>query len=85
MIGPASSMKAGHSRPSSNESTVPETAPTAKRMAVPRAHRFARSRYSRRPVRSHAISAATIITGIAMPMTANTMWNASDSPICQRA
>jgi hypothetical protein len=30
-------MNRGQRRPSSNESTVPETAPTAKRMAVPRA------------------------------------------------
>ncbi len=44
MIGPANRMNPGHNRPSSNESTVPETAPTAKRMAVPFAQRFARSR-----------------------------------------
>ena len=85
MMGPAKAMKAGHSRPSSNESTVPETAPTAKRMAVPRAQRFARSRYSARRVRSHAVSAATIMMGIAIPMTAKMMWKPSDSPICQRA
>ena len=34
----------GQSRPSSNESTVPETAPTAKRMAVPLASRVDSSR-----------------------------------------
>ena len=33
MMGPASSMNTGHSRPSSNDNTVPETAPTANRMA----------------------------------------------------
>jgi hypothetical protein len=85
MIGPANAMNDGHSKPSSNDSTVPETAPTAKRIAVPRAHRLERSKNSLRPVRSQAISAMTIITGIAMPITAKTMWNASDSPICQRA
>ena len=78
-------MNAGHSSPSSKERTVPETAPTANRIAVPRAHLLARSRYSAPPVRTQAASAATIITGIAMPMTAKMMWNASDSPICQRA
>ena len=44
MMAPASSMKCGHSRPSSKERTVPETAPTAKKMAVPLAQRFVRSR-----------------------------------------
>ena len=44
MIDPANRMNPGHKSPSSNDSTVPETAPTAKRMAVPRAQRFARSR-----------------------------------------
>src|SRR6185503_10336309 len=83
MIGPANAMKVGQSRPSSNDRTVPETAPTAKRMAVPRAQRFARSRYSERRVRSHAISAATIMIGMVMPITAKMMWKPSDSPICQ--
>ncbi len=85
MMGPAKAMKVGHNRPSSNDSTVPETAPTAKRMAVPRLQRFARSRYSGRRVRSHAVSAATIMIGMAMPMTAKMMWKPSDSPICHRA
>ena len=35
MIAPAFSINAGRNRPSSNERTVPDTAPTAKRMAVP--------------------------------------------------
>src|SRR3989442_14843635 len=39
MIEPANSMKRGHRRPSSNDSTVPDTAPTANRIAVPLAHR----------------------------------------------
>jgi len=30
-------------------------------------------------------SATTISTGMAMPMAANTMWNASDTPIWERA
>ena len=85
MIGPANSMNAGQSSPSSNESTVPDTAPTANRIAVPFAQRFARSTYSDWRVRSHAISAATIMTGMAIPMTAKIMWNASDRPICHHA
>lgn len=44
MMPPACSMKRGQSSPSSNESTVPETAPTAKRMAVPVAQRRVSSR-----------------------------------------
>jgi hypothetical protein len=44
MIEPANSMNPGQSSPSSKDSTVPETAPTAKRIAVPLAHRLARSR-----------------------------------------
>ncbi len=44
MSGPASSMKVGHKRPSSKLSTVPDTALTANKMAVPRAQRLARSR-----------------------------------------
>ena len=39
MMPPASAMKRGQSSPSSNERTVPETAPTAKRMANPLAQR----------------------------------------------
>ena len=44
MIGPGERMKRGHSSPSSNDSTVPDTAPTANRIAVPLAQRFASSR-----------------------------------------
>ena len=43
-IGPANSMNVGQSSPSSKESTVPDTAPTANMMAVPLDHRFASSR-----------------------------------------
>ena len=44
MIGPANSMKPGQRSPNSNYSTVPDTAPTAKRIAVPLAQRRASSR-----------------------------------------
>src|SRR6266496_3362864 len=51
IIAPDFSIKAGQSRPSSNESTVPDTAPTAKRMAAPLDHRFVSSKKTGRPVR----------------------------------
>ena len=35
ITGPNVPMNAGHSSPSSNDSTVPDTAPTANRMPVP--------------------------------------------------
>jgi hypothetical protein len=43
-IAPAWRMNPGHSSPSSNDSTVPDTAPTANRIAVPLAHRLASER-----------------------------------------
>jgi hypothetical protein len=43
-------MKVGQSRPNSKERTVPETAPTAKRMAVPLDQRLARVRNTASPV-----------------------------------
>ena len=44
IIAPAFSIKPGHNKPSSKDNTVPDTAPTAKRTAVPRAQRLLRSR-----------------------------------------
>jgi hypothetical protein len=73
MIAPACSMNVGQSSPSSKLNTVPETAPTANRMAVPLAHRLASSRSTGSRVRSHRHSAMTISAGIPMPTTANTM------------
>ena len=66
-------MKRGHNSPSSNDNTVPETAPTAKRIAAPLAHRCARILYVSSPVRIHSNSATTIINGRATPMAAKTM------------
>ena len=83
--GPASSMKRGHSNPSSKERAVPETAPTANRIAVPLAHRFAKSRYTSSPVRSHRHSAMVIMTGSATPISAKMMWNPRENAICRRA
>jgi len=36
-------------------------------------------------VRRQVHSASTIISGIAIPISANTMWKPSDSAICVRA
>ena len=78
-------MNRGHSRPSSNDSTVPDTAPTANRMPVPLASRFDSCRYS-------AIARAPVAQvgqhhqrGQRDAAAANTMWNASEIPICARA
>lgn len=43
MTPPANAMNLGHNSPSSKERTVPETAPTAKRIDVPFAQRRASS------------------------------------------
>src|SRR5689334_3886984 len=85
MMGPAKAMKRGQSSPSSNEMTVPETAPTAKRMAVPFAHRRASSRYTSSPPRRQRHSASTMKSGMATPTAAKTMWKASEVPKSQRA
>src|SRR5438034_6782654 len=84
-IGPANAMKPGHSRPSSNESTVPETAPPANRIAVPRAHRWARASAASSFLQSQSASAMAMSTGMPMPIAANTMWKASDIAIWERA
>jgi hypothetical protein len=85
MIAPAAAMKRGQRRPSSKESTVPETAPTAKRIAVPFAHRFAKSRATASPVRSHRHSATAMSAGIPIPTTAKMMWKPSETAIWDRA
>ena len=85
ITGPANRMKVGQSRPSSNDSTVPDTAPMANRIAVPLAQRLARSRHSRSPVFRYRRSATTISTGMPMPTTAKMMWKPSETAICERA
>src|SRR3989441_12987019 len=37
------------------------------------------------PVPCQRRPASTIMSGMAIPMTANTMWKARDTPICERA
>src|SRR6266404_3340523 len=85
MIAPACSMKPGQSKPSSKERTVPETAPTANKMAVPFAHRLQRSRYTGCFVRRYIASAMPMSSGIPIPNAAKTMWKANDMAICERA
>src|SRR5262245_37991449 len=85
IIGPAQRMNSGQSSPNSNDSTVPETAPTANRIAVPLAQWRVSAIRAASPVRNQRISAITIIRGIAIPATAKTIWNASEIAICERA
>jgi hypothetical protein len=85
ITGPACSMNAGHKSPSSNDNTVPETAPTTNTMAVPLAHRRASSSHTGSPVRIHHPSAMTMSNGMPMPMVAKIMWKPSDTAICRRA
>ena len=81
MMGPACSMNAGQRSPSSKESTVPETAPTAKRIAVPLDQRLASSRQSGSPVFCQRRSASTMSTGMPIPTTAKMIWKARDIAI----
>ena len=73
MIGPACFMNSGQSRPSSKLRTVPDTAPTANRIAAPFDQRFASSRYTASPVRRHRCSAITMSAGSPIPTTAKMM------------
>jgi hypothetical protein len=66
-------MNSGHSRPSWNDNPVPDTAPTANRIAVPFDQRLQRSSQTGSPLRSQRSSATTIKSGIAIPTEANTM------------
>ena len=83
-MAPENAMNLGQSRPSSKESAVPETAPTANRMPNAFDHRCARLSQTSSLVFSHKPS-ATISSGRPTPRTANTMWKPSDVPIVARA
>src|SRR5690242_3505611 len=84
-MAPENAMNRGHSRPSSNDSAVPDTAPTANRIPHPRDQRRASTSHASSRVRSHRPSATTSSRGRPTPRTANTMWNPSDVPIVARA
>src|ERR1700694_127205 len=77
-------MKPGQSRPSSKLSTVPDTAPTAKRMPKARLQRRASSRQLRSPLQSPRPSTASRSRGRPTPSEAKTMWNPSEVPIWAR-
>src|SRR2546427_1088883 len=85
MISPAHFMNPGHKSPSSKDRTVPETAPMAKRMAVPVAQRLANAKETASLVRSQRHSASAIMKGMATPIDAKIMWKANDMAICERA
>src|ERR1035438_1318131 len=85
MIAPACSMNFGQSKPNSNDRTVPDTAPIAKKIATPRDHAFARSRYTCFPVFIHLNSATNISQGIVIPIQAKTMWKTNETVICSLA
>ncbi len=75
----------GHSRPISNDSTVPETAPTAKSTAATLDQRLARSRASASSRRS-ARQLATIVMNVnATPNGTRMMWKPRVNAICSRA
>ena len=67
-------MKVGHSSPSSNESTVPDTAPTANSTAKTFDQRWAKARQTRSPVRRWRHSAASTSRGMPTPNTASVIW-----------
>src|SRR6266705_4730409 len=82
---PANLMYVGHSRPSSNERMVPETAPIAKRMAAALAQRRA-SIIQVLSLRKRANpSAIQRSSGNPTPRAEKMIWKASEVPICARA
>src|SRR5919106_850125 len=82
---PKRSISPGHRSPSSNESTVPVTAPTANSTAITLDHRCASlSAVSSSLRRPHQL-ATSVIAGKPIPMQAKTMWNPSVNAICSRA
>src|SRR4051794_11782177 len=75
----------GHSSPSSNERTVPETAPTANSTAATCDHRRASRRATSSPRRMPRYSAISISTVNAIPNGTRMMWKPSVNAICSRA
>src|SRR2546430_17419112 len=66
-IAPEKAMNRGHRRPSSNESVVPDTAPTAKRIPKALDQRRARVGQTSSLLRSHIPSATHISRGTPKP------------------
>ncbi len=78
-------MSPGQRSPSSNERTVPDTAPTAKVTATMLDQWRAKSRASASPRRWPRASAISIIARNATPRQARTMWNPRVKAIWLRA
>src|SRR5579864_2617866 len=78
-------IRPGHSRPSSYDSTVPDTAPTATSTAMTFDQRRASSSAAASPRLMPIHSAVMVTAANAMPKQARMMWNPSDDPICDRA
>ena len=73
ITGPKVCMKAGHSKPSSNDNTVPDTAPAANNTAKALDQRIAMICHRRSPVLAQRHSANNISTGSPTPRQATTM------------
>src|ERR1700754_2182228 len=85
IMGPACFINRGHSRPSSKDKTVPDTAPVAKKIATPLLHAMVMFLYTGLPVRSQNKWETHIKNGIAIAMQEKMMWNPNDKAICERA
>src|SRR5713226_5882021 len=81
---PLNAMKPGQSSPSSKESAVPETAPTAKIRPKAFDQRRASAIQAGSCRQSPMASATAINNGIPTPSTAKTMWNPSEVPMIAR-
>src|SRR3989442_6111060 len=79
-IAPEKAMNRGHRRPSSNESVVPDTAPTAKRIPKALDQRRARLRQTSSLVPSHNPSATHISSRKPKPRNADTTWKTREEP-----
>src|SRR3954452_18022106 len=82
---PKRPVNSGHSRPNSNESTVPVTAPTANVTATTWDQRRASSSASSSLRRSPCQLAISMSAGNATPSEARTIWNPSVNAIWLRA
>src|SRR5213078_3720580 len=78
-------MRPGHSSPSSNDRTVPVTAPTANVTAMTFDQRRARSSATSSRLRTPRQFAMSVIVGSATPIGTRRIWNASVNAICSRA
>src|SRR6266568_9506722 len=75
---PNAAMKAGHSSPSSNDSTVPVTTPAANSAIITLDQRRAMVRYSGSPVRTYRHSVNTTNEGNAIAKHTSGMCTAND-------